>query len=158
MMNKSISFFSIAGLVLLMISYSCGEKKANPLISDSQNENQEQPSLSKVEIDYEDMYTTTFVSVTCEGFEKAFPGLINEKKLTESTQISNFENFINQTLIGNKKTESIDVRVKAKLFYSDSSSKEICLGLHSLEYEGVKYSINKDFTEYLLQITETESK
>lgn len=155
-MNKSISFSPVVGLVMLMVSYSCGEKRTNQLISRSQAENQEQRSLSKVEIDYEDMYTTTFVSVTCEGFEKAFPGLINKKKLIEPTRLSNFESFINQTLNDNKKTEGIDVRVKAKLFYSDNSSKEVCLGLHSLEYEGVKYSIPKDFTEYLLLITETE--
>lgn len=153
-MIKLIKFLFV-GLLILTISCLSGEKKSNQSKFKNQDINQEQPTLLKAEVIYEDMYTTTFVSITCEGFEKKFTSLIKKKTLTGLEQVLKLENFINQTLTSNIKTEIIDVRVKAKLFYSDNSNKEFCLGLHSLQDEGIKYSISNEFREYLLQITET---
>src|SRR5690606_30793467 len=99
MMNNLSKYFLTIVLLTLTIGCSSKEKKTNSLAPKNQEVNrQEQLTLSRVEIDYEDMYTTTFTSISCKGFEKAFSELIAKKTLTGSRQISTFENFINQTL------------------------------------------------------------
>lgn len=154
-MSKLINFFLYIGLSTLIMSCSGKEKTPNHVTFENGEANKERPTLMKVEINYEDMYTTTFTSITCKEFENTFSEVIKKKTLLTS-HISKLENLINKTLSDNIETESIDVRVKARLFYSNSSVKEVCFGLHSLQYEGITYSISKEFREYLLEVTETK--
>jgi len=116
---------------------------------------QQKKLIEKVEIKYENMYTTTFVSVSCSKFENAFLKTVENKELTKD-EVLRFENYLETVLKANNNEKSIDTRIKAVVYYDDKSNEEICLGLHTLELDGKIYSINNEFTKFLLKITGTE--
>ncbi len=138
-------------LALLLMAVSCSDKKQKQVEAILKPKKK----VLNIKIRYEDMFTTTFLSVDCADFEKTFLKMIKEKYLSSDNKLK-FEGFLNEVLKMNKVKENIDTRVKATMYYSDKTVKEICIGLHTLEIDGVKYSIPKDFTKYLLDITDTK--
>jgi len=145
--SKKISYFLS---FLLFITISCSNNNTI-----NKKEISSLKKKLKIEMRYEDMYTTTFTSVSCSMFEKTFLKIAKERKLT-TNEIVLFNSFFNKTLRDNVQNRSLNTRIKFKIYYSDDTSKEVCIGLHSLEHEGIVYSIKKEFTDYLLKITKTK--
>src|SRR5690606_10567336 len=148
MKNFGIRIFIFCMSILML---NCLDKKQ----SNKEIAFQQKKLIEKVEIKYENMYTTTFVSVSCSKFENAFLKTVENKELTKD-EVLRFENYLETVLKANNNEKSIDTRIKAVVYYDDKSNEEICLGLHTLELDGKIYSINNEFTKFLLKITGTE--
>jgi len=112
--------------------------------------------VTKIKVNYEDMFTTTPYSITCSLFDSVFKKVIKHKTILNLDEITKFKYFFDQTLKNNIRIKNIDVRIKVKMYYSNKTIQRVCLGLHSLELDGIRYSISKEFMEYLLILTETE--
>jgi len=112
-------------------------------------------AVTKIKVSYEDMYTTTPYGLTCSLFDNVFKKVIKHKTILNLDEITKFKYFFDQTLKNNIRIKNIDVRIKIKMYYSNKTIQRICLGLHSLEINGIRYSISKEFIEYLLKLTKT---
>ncbi len=141
--------------LFLIYSVSCCNFRNGDKHFDNNPRINEKDIVEKIELQYVEMYMTTFNRVHCNQFGKIFSK--HEKKtLMDLKEIKEFEFFLNKTIDAKQNKKNIDVRGKAKIYYKDNSIKELCFGLHTLEMDGVKYSISNEFMEYLLILTETE--
>lgn len=148
----SLAFISLFSIFFNMESCNTFEKKAGNSIQEIAVE----MKIEKIEIRYVDMFITTFSRVGCSEFDNKFPKISLKKRLESKKDILEFENMLNKALSKGAKIKNIDTRVKAKLFYTTGDVKQVCFGLNGLDLDGTKYSIDKTFTDYLLNLTETD--
>ncbi len=141
------SYFSFIYLsVILICPFKC-YKTAN------QNEFRQ---IDEIVLTYQDLYTLTPFRIDRKNFEEIFSKTLKTKHIQESTEIIKILNFLELTKRENKVVDNLDIRFKMILKYSAKEDEVIYGNGSVLQLNDIKYLIDKDFSEYLLNLTNSK--
>ena len=138
-MNKTIlmKIFSILGIFYLLFN------------TDNQG------VINKIQLDYVNLYITSFKRIESNNFESSFKSIKKRKIIKDSSLIKKFKHLINNTLSSGEKIGSLDVRFRLQIKFDDGM--HIFFGsINGIEINNAKYKISKDFQKFLIQITESK--
>lgn len=127
------------------IVVSCGNKTQ---INQDKN-------ITKIEISYVDLtnYLTPY-AIPCNYFSFQFEEYISKKIIINECQISQIEHFIEKSIKNNQKVDNVDVRFKMMVYYKNKNADTICGNGSVINFKGINYLIDKDFSIYLLNLTQ----
>ena len=141
--------FKTIFLILLLIN-SCNYTSTK----DEQNNNIDL-KLYRIEIRYEDMYTTTFYSIECNDFETIFKSY--SIKVLNQIEMNMFSHHFNETIKNDLKSKDINTRIRLLGFSKNNSNiLNLCFDLAKMKYGADVYKISDEFKEFLLKLTETK--
>lgn len=145
---KMINFKTI--ILSLVLLNSCDSKSIKTKKDDG-----DILKLYRIEVRYENMYTTSFYSINCDSFEATFSRY--SSKILNQNEMNEFSYHFDETLKNNFKSKRIDTRVRLLGFSKNNSNiLNLCFDLGSMKYGEDIYQISEEFTEFLLKLTETK--
>lgn len=137
---------------MLAIVLACGKVK-NKDIAKSENQSND---IIELIISYENLTTQTFVRIACDELEQTFEKSLNKKVLRNKNEINEIVKSIDRTLKQANYTENIDVRFKMILTHTSEERDTICGNGSVIRVKNKNYRIDKEFTNLLKSLTETE--
>jgi len=135
-MKKQLYVISL--LITFIICYSCSRKENDP-------------NISKVEIQYVFLYTTTFINVDCDKFYDYFSDSMDSLTITDKKILSEFEKELSCLKLADSHYKSPDVRIKMKVFYKNHT-EELCLDTFVIERNGKLYLFSDKFKKLLNKV------
>ncbi|MCM4173546.1 hypothetical protein DHD32_18920 [Arenibacter sp. TNZ] len=146
--NKiGILFFAV--LIITLACNNAKNKDTAKIISKEDN-------VIELIILYENLTTQTFTRVACNELEQIFDKVLKKKILKDKSSISEITESIDRTVRQGNYTENIDVRFKMILIYQSKKSDTICGNGSVISVKNKNYRIDKDFTNLLKNLTDTE--
>ncbi|WP_298753799.1 hypothetical protein [uncultured Psychroserpens sp.] len=142
-------------VIMIVMLLSCNDNgKKNAILKPLDNVNSEK--IKGLKLDYVNLYMTSTTRVSPKKFDSTF-GLMKKQKVIENdNQIKSFSEFLNETISSNKKTESINVRLKITVIYEDNKEEVYYTGLNKILIEEVSFLLTDDFKNFLIKITESK--
>lgn len=138
--------------VVLIIALACNNAKNKDIAKTTSKED----DLIELIILYENLTTQTFARVACNELEQMFDKVLKKKILKDKSHISEITESIDRTVRQGKYTDNIDVRFKMILIYKSEKSDTICGNGSVISVKNKNYRIDKDFTNLLKNLTDTE--
>ena len=125
----------VISLLIIFICCSCSKKEHNP-------------NITKVEVHYVFLYTTTFTNVNCDKFYDYFSDSMDSMTITDKKVLSEFQEELHCLKLANSNFKSPDVRIKMKVFY-ENYIEELCLDTFVIEKNGKLYIFSDKFKKLL---------
>lgn len=120
-------------IVFNLISLSCSNTKR----------------IQKIELSHVDLDIFTSIVVKCDLYEDYFGADVNSISLnTQKSEVlyKELESFVKRAKTFN---DVPDVRIKAKLFFTNDQDEEVCIGDNLILYKGNVYIVDDEFRYFI---------
>jgi hypothetical protein len=109
--------------------------------------------IQKIELSHVDLDVFTSIAVKCDLFEKYFGHEI--KNISLNPKKSEEFYIVLKEFVKRAETYSDipDVRVKAKLLFTDGHYEEVCIGDNLILYKDIVYVIDDEFRNFIINST-----
>lgn len=147
--KNSIRALFFAMLTIVLACNNAKNKDTAKVISKENN-------VIELIIFYENLTTQTFTRVSCNELEQTFDEGLRKKVLKDKNSIGEIIKLIDRTIQQKNYTDNIDVRFKMILTYQSKERDTICGNGSVISVKNKNYRIDKDFTNLLKNLTDTE--